>query len=375
MKGLLRKHYLAKALLPLFLLSLSFTGSAQDPSTFLLQPRKIAVDSKDNVYVLHQGGITKIAPDGKMTLVSDIFFGDIVIDSKDQLYFSGGSSIWKMNQATGVIEFYSGDKNYGGGADGKLLEAKFNKIQSLYIDQNDVIYAADAALFFLKEIDPKAGKTWIEPNVPGRYRKIENWYCIRKISQGNVSTLKTSDGKLLLLNNVTGIAVDRDGNVIHAGGGYSRAVRKLNMADFTWSTLGGKPYKREWCPVYVPGDTAKAELFDPGPLLLDNKGAVVYLDNRSHRISKIADGKVITLAGSGLIDPCGQNIGGRAREGYKDGKSTLALFNFPKGMAYDSKGNLLIADTNNSCVRKLSADGIVTTITYFDRSKALINNY
>lgn len=348
---------------------------AQDPSTFLSQPRKVAIDSKDNVFVLHAGGISTITPDGKVSAIAERTFSDIVIDSKDQLYLSAGSTIWKMNNATKTLDFFAGDKDYNGAADGSLRNAKFNKIKSLYIDRNDVIYVADGASQFLKDIDPKAGKTWIEPNVPSKYRKIDYWYCIRKISQGNVNTLKTADGKLVLLNNLTGMAVDNDGNVIHAGGGFSRAIRKLDITGFTWSTLAGKPFKREWCPVYVTGDTAKAELFDPGLLVLDRSGDIVYLDSRSHRISKVSKGKVSTLAGSSPIEPCQQNIGGLAREGYKDGKANLALFNFPGGMIYDSKGNLYVADTNNNCVRKLSPDGMVSTVTYFDRSKALLQNY
>lgn len=349
--------------------------SAQDPSTFLLQPKRVAVDSKDNVYVLYAGHIGRITPDGKVTTLADRAFNDIVIDSKDQIYLSGMSTIWKMNSATNEITFFAGDQNYGGAADGSLLAAKFKEIRSLYIDKNDVIYAADLASHFLKEIDPKAGMTWIEPNVPGRYKKMDYWYCVRKISKGNVTTLKTGDGKLLLLNNLTGMAVDGQGNIIHAGGGFSRAIRKLDMSTFTWSTIAGKPYKREWCPVYTAGDTSKAELFDPGLLILDKNGDVVYLDNRTHRISKISKGKVSTLAGSGAIEPCQQNIGGLAREGYKDGKANLALFNFPAGMAYDSKGNLYIADTKNHCIRRLSPDGMVSTITYFDKYKVVINNY
>ena len=70
---------------------------------------------------------------------------------------------------------------------------------------------------------------------------------------------------------------------------------------------------------------------------------------------------VSTLAGNGIMDPCSQNIGGRAQEGNKDGKALTALFNFPKGIAYDSKGNLFIADMSNHSIRKLSTDGIVTT--------------
>lgn len=44
-------------------------------------------------------------------------------------------------------------------------------------------------------------------------------------------------------------------------------------------------------------------------------------------------------------------------------------------MAFDHKSNMLIADTNNSYLRKLSVDDMAGTITYFNRSKALLNNY
>ena|SRR5437660_7218100 len=76
---------------------------------------------------------------------------------------------------------------------------------------------------------------------------------------------------------------------------------------------------------------------------------------------RIAGGKVSTLAGNNIIDPCSQNIAGRSQEGYLDGKALSALLNTPRGLAYDSKGNLFFADTGNHSIRKLSPDGIVTT--------------
>jgi sugar lactone lactonase YvrE len=126
-------------------------------------------------------------------------------------------------------------------------------------------------------------------------------------------------------------------------------------------------------PVYTPGDTSKAELFCPETIIVNTKGEIIYADERSHRLTKIANGKVIALAGNNIIDPCGQNIGGRAQEGHKDGKALTALFGFPKGLAYDSKGNLYIAEEWNNCIRKLSPDGIVSSYTKFDKSKARYN--
>ena len=48
--------------------------------------------------------------------------------------------------------------------------------------------------------------------------------------------------------------------------------------------------------------------------------------------------------------------------GYKDGTGTDARFNQPVMGDFDSKGNLYIADSKNHCIRKITPEGIVTTI-------------
>jgi hypothetical protein len=98
-------------------------------------------------------------------------------------------------------------------------------------------------------------------------------------------------------------------------------------------------------------------------ILLHKKGEIIFTDFRLHRIIKIANNKVTTIAGNGVIQSNNLNMGGRAMEGYKDGKALTALFNFPLGcdMAIDSKQNIYVIDGGNDCIRKLSFDGIVTT--------------
>lgn len=61
-----------------------------------------------------------------------------------------------------------------------------------------------------------------------------------------------------------------------------------------------------------------------------------------------AYGTVSTLAGS--------------NEGNIDGNGTAALFNHPFGNARDAAGNLYISDSYNCTIRKITADGNVTTI-------------
>lgn len=52
---------------------------------------------------------------------------------------------------------------------------------------------------------------------------------------------------------------------------------------------------------------------------------------------------------------------GTGDAGYADGSAKDAMFNGPFGMCIDSEGNLYIADIGNNCIRKIDSDGIVTT--------------
>jgi DNA-binding beta-propeller fold protein YncE len=60
-------------------------------------------------------------------------------------------------------------------------------------------------------------------------------------------------------------------------------------------------------------------------------------------------GTVTTLAGDGSGS-------------YKDGKSVGAQFNYPYGIAVDPGGNVLVADTYNNRIRKVSPAGHVITL-------------
>jgi hypothetical protein len=96
-------------------------------------------------------------------------------------------------------------------------------------------------------------------------------------------------------------------------------------------------------------------------MIVNKKGEILFTDQRINRVIKIADGRVSTLAGGNIIDPCSANIAGRSQEGNRDGKALTALFFGAQGMAYDSKGNLYITDTGNHSIRRLSTDGVVST--------------
>lgn len=357
--------------------SLLFT--AQMPAqtaTRVSTPQYIAVDSRDNVFVALKYGIIRITPDGTVTNLTkqagtigdlDRKWNNLIVDSKDNLYANDGKLIYKFTFDAGkfVGKPFAGQQWSYKLEDGPISTAGFNAIGLMTIDRSDNIYLTDS----YDKIKDAIGSNFVTDsyylNDPAKkYLKYpaRRYSVIRKIStNGMVSTLKTPDGKYILPNSISGMTTDGQGNIIYAAYSFARFIGKIDLATGAITSIAGQPYKREWCPVYTQGDSGQAEFVEPETIITNKKGEIIFADQRLHRVIKVAGGKVSTLAGNNIIDPCSANIGGRAQEGNKDGKALTALFNFPKGMAYDSKGNLYIADMNNHVIRKLSPDGMVTT--------------
>lgn len=372
----------------LFCMRLHAQETAQ--SKVIPHPMRMAIDSKGNLYVTMKYGIGRISPDGSFTDLRKLEGGQaidismetaagLVLDSKDNLFLANGNSIYLIKVHENRIERinyagYSINWKYGID-DGPLATAKLQDIHIIAIDKDDNLYITQHDSWIRDKMkDPNTYVTdpYIK-NVP-RNKATRSFYFFRKITPaGIISTIKTPEGKYILANTVSGLVVD--GTSLYYASQESRSVEKIDLITGVFSHIAGKPYKRQYCPVYITGDTSKAELFTPGNMIMDKNGGLVYSDLRNHRITRIANGKVTTLAGNNIIDPCSQNIGGRAQEGHKDGKALTALFNFPIGLAYDSKGNLFIADRHNMCIRKLSPDGIVSSFTTFERSQAMIETY
>ena len=352
-----------------------FQLSAQN-ATIVSTPEHIVVDSKDNIFVTRKYGLVKITPDGAITDLSkqvpgkglDRIWQGLIIDSNDNLYANDGNVIFKIvvsadNRVT-MGKFAGKEYSYDL-QDGPLATAAFNAIGLMTIDRNDNIYVTDS----YDKIKDAIGTNFVTDNFAlspqaQKYQKgnRRSYSLIRKIGpSGMVSTLKTPDGKFILANQISGIAVDMQGNIIFGSYSFGRFVGKIEVTTGAITLVAGQPYKREWCPVYTQGPIATAEFVEPETMIVNRKGEILFTDQRLHRVIKIAGGKVTTLAGGNIIQSCSHNIAGRAEEGNRDGKALTALFNMPKGIAYDSKGNLFIADMNNHAIRKLSPEGIVTT--------------
>jgi len=72
----------------------------------------------------------------------------------------------------------------------------------------------------------------------------------------------------------------------------------------------------------------------------------------------IANNRIRKITPDGLVT----TIAGTGAWGYKDGKASEAIFLMPMDLCVDKKGNMYIADIGNHCIRKIDSNNIVTTI-------------
>jgi sugar lactone lactonase YvrE len=106
---------------------------------------------------------------------------------------------------------------------------------------------------------------------------------------------------------------------------------------------------------YLDGPTNSARFADPIGLCVAADGSLYVADSDNQRIRRIApDGTVSTWAGSGA--PV------RAIGDYMDGPRETAQFSRPYDVAIDDQGNLYVADFFNNAIRRVGADGRVSTV-------------
>jgi len=68
--------------------------------------------------------------------------------------------------------------------------------------------------------------------------------------------------------------------------------------------------------------------------------------------------RIRKISPEGLVS----TLAGSGEEGFKDGAAAEAQFNYPGGVAFDGEGNLFVIDPANARIRKVSPDGQVSTL-------------
>jgi uncharacterized protein (TIGR03437 family) len=376
-------------------------------------PARVAVDAAGNVYFSSLHSVFKVDGSGTLTRIAGTgqpgYSGDgsaatnallsvpmgIVVDGAGSVYVADlGASVVRKVAPSGIISTVAGTGGAGFSGDGgPATAAQLNGPFGLALDSAGNLYIADSNNNCVRKISANgsistvagttdrgflgdggaarnawlngpegvavdaAGSLYIADTFNNRIRKVT--------ADGNIATVAGSGSEIYAGDNnpATGaglglppdVAVDRQGNLYIADFGASRIRLVSNgiISTVAGSTNGAPP---------VDGQAAvNLRFLGPTGVAVDATGALYFGEGSIGsgsgfakgvaRVWKVsAAGILTTLAGTGVPD-----FGGDG------GPAAAAQLNTPTAVAIDFQSNLYIADSLNHRIRKLGADGTITT--------------
>ncbi len=196
----------------------------------------------------------------------------------------------------------------------------------------------------------KAGNIYIADHANQRVRKVALNGVITTVA-GNGAGGYSGDGGLATSASLyypEGVVVDSLGNIYISDNGNS-VIRKVATNGII-STIAGTHtggFSGDG------GPATSAELYNPGGIFLDGNGNLFIADLHNNCIRKIdKNGIITTVAGKPSLG-AGYNGDGVP--------ATSAQLNNPFGVAVDIAGNIYIGDNGNNRVRKVATSGIIST--------------
>ncbi len=211
---------------------------------------------------------------------------------------------------------------YTGSADGIGTAASFNYPAGLAIDKNGNLFVAD--------------------NYNCKIRKITSDSSVTTVA-GSSDGYTDGIGTAAKFYSPLGLAVDSSDN-IYVADSYNNRIRKISSAGVVTTIAGSGSIGS------TDGSGTAASFYYPGGISVSNSGDIFVADSANRTIRKISSAGIITtLAGS---------AGGI---GSTDETGSMASFRGPHGIVMDGSGNMFITDISNNKIRKISSSGVVTT--------------
>ena len=314
-------------------------------SAKLNNPTGIDIDSNGNIYIADRQNhrIRKIDTDGVITTfagngTNGINSNDgttatsaeisypwgVNVDASDIIHFNSGPYLRKV-ASDGKIYDVAGTRNYGFSGDGgNAVDAEINVVEHVTFDPNGNIYLADY----------------------NRIRKIDTNGIITTIAGAILTFNENSLASQYGIYNPRNIWMDENDNLYVPDQGHQKVFKIDKSGIITTITgTGVSGYSGDGGPANL------AQIHGPRGVTGDNKGNLFVAEGNGDRIRKIdINGNISTYAGTGE--------GGFSGDG---GAATSAQIAFPYVLKYYNDA-LYFADLQNSRIRKIDSDGIITTV-------------
>jgi uncharacterized protein (TIGR03437 family) len=320
-------------------------------SAAMNSPEGIVLDSAGNLYIadVSNSRIRKLAPNGIITTVAGngqlgsggdggiavnvTLFAptDVAIDASGVLYIadSGNHRIRKV-ALNGILTTVAGVGRPGYSGDG-------GPATSAFLD-----YPAGVAL-------DSAGAIYISDSFNRRIRKVAPNGTITTIAGNGLCCFSGDGGPATAgaLSSPLGGRVDSKGNLYIADSSNYR-VRQVSPTGVIRTVAGNGNYR-------FSGDAgpAVAATFNaPSGVAISSAGDLYIADLWGNRVRKVdASGVITTVAGNGTPGYSGDG-----------GSAATAQLHLPNRVAIDAASNLYVVDSANNMIRKVSPSGLISRV-------------
>jgi len=251
----------------------------------------------------------------------------IALDSSGNLYVSDSTAnVVQKISASGAVSLLAGANGTAGAADGTGSAAQFNQPGGLVRLASGVVFVADAANSTIRRIGTDG---------------VVTTFAGSSSARGNAD----GTGTAATFSSPMGIAADASGN-LQVADSANHTIRRITPTGVVTTLAGGAGMSGS-----NDGSASAARFNRPGGVAVDGSGNVYVADTTNNTIRRLSPaGTVTTLAGIAGVS------------GSTDGTGPGALFNQPAAVAVDTSGNIYVADAGNSCIRKITPAGVVTTL-------------
>jgi hypothetical protein len=248
------------------------------------------------------------------------------VDGAGNLYVGDtADDVVRKVTPAGAVTILSGTSGQTGTADGTGAAAQFNDPSGLAAAGDGTLAVADTANGTIRRITAAGAVTTLAGSTTSR---------------GNAD----GTGAAATFSAPTGLAQDAGGN-LYVADATNHTLRRVTAAGAVTTFAGSAGVSGS-----ADGTGANARFNHPTGVAVDAGGNVYVADTTNNTIRKITSaGVVTTLAGLAGVS------------GSSDGSGSAALFNRPGGLAVDGSGNLYVADTGNSTIRRITPSGTVST--------------
>ncbi len=255
----------------------------------------------------------------------------VAIDPAGALYIADNNRIRKVSN--GIIDTVAGNGQAGYSGDGgPASAATISRALGVAVDAHGNVYVSDNANFRIRMIGVDGTITTLAGNGVQGFS-----------GDGGPATSAS-------LSSPQGVAVDAEGNVFVADPGTNR-VRTISNGIITTVAGGGTDSPAN-------GKLATQVLLGPTGVAVDAGGNVIIGNQTPPLVLKVSQAGIMTI------------VAGNGEAGYSGdgGPATSAMLGDVHGVAVDASGIIYIADSYGYRIRKVAADGIITTVAGIGQS-------